>query len=335
MKKLQGIKGSFITLDEIAKIINVEDYFEFHKKVCEMITNELIKPVPSSNLNGKKPALHNKYRIIRKEEDNSDFLEEINFKLSIEFDTSYYKKNINKYKEHREDILLLNKFFLTKKSLLEDSISMNERSFQIWGKEKLLQKGYGKTILKNLGLNEKVLNFYDTSEPLAYYSISKEIPQKILIIENKDTYYTFRKHLINGNFKLIGEDIRTVIYGKGKNINKTFKDFEISVEDHVSSMENEILYLGDIDYEGIGIYESFYSYFSNKYKVKPFVSGYMKMIDIAEGLDFKLPVTKDGQNRNIKEVFLDNFNLEYRNKILNTLENNVYIPQEILNIKDL
>ncbi|NLK94200.1 MAG: hypothetical protein GX275_03260 [Clostridiales bacterium] len=335
MKKLEEFKGSFITIDEIEKFINVEDYHEFYNKICEMIVNGIIKPVQSSKINGKNPPLYSKYRIIRKEDDNSSLIEELNFKLSIEFDTSYYKKNINKYKEHREDILLLNNFFLSKKKLLEDAISMNERSFQIWGKEKFLQKGYGKTVLKNLGLDEKVLNYYDTSEPLAYYSISKDTPQKVLIIENKDTYYTFRKHLINGNLTLLGENIKTIIYGKGKNINKTFKDFEISVEEHVSSRDNEILYLGDIDYEGIVIYESFYKYFSNKYNVKPFVKGYIKMIDKVEALDFELPLTKDGQNKNIKDIFFEYFNLKYKRKILNILEDNLYIPQEILNIKDL
>lgn len=335
MRGLEEFKANFITLDEIVKIIKVNDYYELYKKICEMIANGVIKPVEASKLNGKKPALHSKYRIIRKEDDNSFLIEEVNFKLSIEFNTSYYKKNIKKYKEHRKDILLLNKFFLTKRKLLEDAISMNERSFQIWGKEKFLQKGYGKTILKNLGLDENVLNYYDTSEPLAYYSASKEIPQKVLIIENKDTYYTFRKHLINGNLTLLGEDIKTVIYGKGKNINKTFKDFEISVEEHVSSRDNEILYLGDIDYEGIVIYESFYKYFSNKYNVKPFVNGYIKMIDKVEVLDFELPLTKDGQNRNIQDIFFANFNLAYKSRIHNILEDNLYIPQEILNIKDL
>ncbi|MPN58120.1 hypothetical protein SDC9_205821 [bioreactor metagenome] len=95
------------------------------------------------------------------------------------------------------------------------------------------------------------------------------------------------------------------------------------------------MYLGDIDYEGIVIYESFYKYFSNKYNVKPFVNGYIKMIDKVEVLDFELPLTKDGQNRNIQDIFFANFNLAYKSRIHNILEDNLYIPQEILNIKDL
>ena len=48
-------------------------------------------------------------------------------------------------------------------------------------------------ILKNLGLELDFLNYYDTCEPIAYYSMSKENPQNILVLENKDTYYTMRK----------------------------------------------------------------------------------------------------------------------------------------------
>ena len=32
-----------------------------------------------------------------------------------------------------------------------------------------------------------MLNLYETSEPLAYYTDTKEIPQNILLVENKDT----------------------------------------------------------------------------------------------------------------------------------------------------
>ncbi|MEG2354004.1 MAG: DUF2220 family protein [Clostridium sp.] len=335
MENLHGIKSNYITLDEVIKIIKTENYTEIYSEICEMIDGKIIEPVRASKLNGKNPALYTKYRIIRNQEDNSGLIEEITYILSMDFDTSYYKNHLDKYSEHRESIILLNDFFMRKKKSLIDTISMNERSFQIWGKEKFLQKGYGKTILKNLGLSEEVLNFYDTSEPLAYYSISKEFPQKILIIENKDTYYTFRKHLINGNKTIFGEEIKTIVYGKGKNISKTFKDFVISTENYISYVNNEILYLGDIDYEGIVIYESFYKYFKNKYKVAPFVEGYLKMIDKALKLEIQLPITKEGQNRNIKEEFFASFNEEDKNRMLSILEKDRYIPQEIINIMDL
>jgi len=212
---------------------------------------------------------------------------------------------------------------------------MNERSFQIWGREKFLQKECGKTIVKNLGINLEELNYYDTSEPLAYYSKSKEIPQKILIIENKDTYYTMRRHLIGSGKNIFGEDIITLIYGGGKNINKTFNDYKISVEDYISDSRNKILYFGDLDYEGIIIYEGLYKLFGREYNMSPFISAYKKMIDKAKEESISLPKTKEGQNKNISEIFLREFNEEYRIQIEEILKAGLYIPQEIVSIIDL
>lgn len=211
---------------------------------------------------------------------------------------------------------------------------MNERSFQIWGREKFLQKEEGKSILKNLGLNLDYLNYYDTSEPLAYYSKSKKVPQNILILENKDTYYTMRRYLINSNNNILRKEIDTVIYGSGKGIIKAFRDYDISVEDYLANKVNKIYYFGDLDYEGIIIYEKFYDTYKDKYNINLFIDGYKKMIDKINNINC-LPKMKDGQNKNINKYFLDEFSLEYGLKIEEILKNNLYIPQEIINITDL
>lgn len=335
MSKFQSFKNTFITVDEIKGMFKLDDYLSLYNKICNSIELGEIEPVKSSNLNGKNPPLHSRYRIIKKEEDNSALIDELTYKVTVDFDVSYYKKHIDKYKEHREYILKLNDFILNHKEELLNPISMNERAFQIWSMEKFLQKGEGKTILKNLGLSLDFLNYYDTSEPLAYYSASKHIPQKVLIIENKDTYYTLRRHLISKGDNILGEDISTVIYGGGKNINKAFKDFQISVEEYVSNRENEILYFGDLDYEGIVIYEGLCRVNHNNYKITPFVKGYEAMISKAFTENIPLQKTKEGQNRNIGDEFLNSFTPEIRKRILEILEEDLYIPQEIININDL
>jgi hypothetical protein len=45
-----------------------------------------------------------------------------------------------------------------------------------------------------------------------------------------------------------------------------------------------------------------------------------------------LPITKEGQNSNIGELFTSYFTEADKKKILSMLENRYYIPQEILNI---
>ncbi len=335
MSKLRRIEGKFIELDEIEKIYKIENYSELCNLVKGLIEDNVISPVKNSGGNGKIPTLFKRYRIMDDVVDNSDLIDEITYKFSTRFSVEFYKKHVDKYKEHRKYILKLNDFFISKSQLLNTRVSMNERAFQIWGREKFLQKEGGKTILKNLGIELEELNYYDTSEPLAYYSKSKKTPQKVLILENKDTYYTLRRHLISGSEKILNEDIGTLIYGGGKNINKAFNDFNISVEDYVCSCNNTILYFGDLDYEGIVIYEGLYKLFKDEYNIKPFVKGYEKIIYKAELEEVDLPTTKEGQNRNISDIFLNEFNEKYRKKIEKILEDNLYIPQEMLNISDL
>ena len=65
---------------------------------------------------------------------------------------------------------------------------------------------------------------------------------------------------------------------------------------------NQIYYFGDLDYEGIGIYENLSADFGEKWNIVPFEAGYRKMLSKAKGVD-SIPETKEGQNRNIKDIF--------------------------------
>ena len=59
------------------------------------------------------------------------------------------------------------------------------------------------------------------------------------------------------------------------------------------------------------------------------------MLEKVDRLNIILPLTKEGQNRNISNYFIDSFSENYRNKIIKILDDNYYIPQEIINISDL
>ena len=60
-----------------------------------------------------------------------------------------------------------------------------------------------------------------------------------------------------------------------------------------------------------------------------------KMIEKSEMMEVNLPNTKAGQNRNIENVFLQEFSKKLNLKMLRILENNLYIPQEFINVTDL
>ena len=140
---------------------------------------------------------------------------------------------------------------------------------------------------------------------------------------------------MNKSKNILGIEIGTVIYGKGKGIRKSIRDFEIVVEKHIAYKENKFLYLGDLDYEGILIYEGLEEEIKENYSIEPFIEGYIKMIDKAQNLNYNLPKSKEKQNKNLNGNFLEYFDEKYREKIVKILKSGDYIPQEILNIGDL
>ncbi len=336
MKDLRKLNVKRISLNEIKDYFDISEYDKLYEIVCLLIDKNIVKPIQARGRNGMKPALFNEYHVIREEIDYTKYKEEIRFKLNPSMNTSYYMKNVDRYIKDRKYILMLSNFLDNNKEQLNVEISKNERSFQIWNEEKFIDEGGGKRLLKSLGLDMSFLNIYETSEPLTYYSFNKNIPQNILIIENKDTFYSIRKYIMEGKKNLIfDKNISTVIYGSGKKIYKSFNDFRMCGEPYFFNKDNKFLYFGDIDYEGIGIYEGICELFSDNVEIELFKEAYIFMIEKYMKNGIILPDSKEGQNKNIKGIFLNNFNEKYKNIILDILISGKYIPQEILNIKDI
>ena len=169
--------------------------------------------------------------------DQTFLLEELQYDLHPAISIGYYQKHLEQYERDREWVLLLNEYLKTKRENLHWQISQNERSFEIWNREKFLLKEEGKKVLKRCGLDVEKLNFYQTAEPLAYYSHTRKTPQNMLILENKDTFYSMRRHLLEGKKSILGVTIGTLIYGAGKGIFKSFQDFEFCVEPYMKEKE--------------------------------------------------------------------------------------------------
>lgn len=317
---------------ELQELLGISDYIDFSNTIKKLVDLGVLKSM-GYTLNGRKPSLYSKYRIIKEDVDYSNFIHEIDYIITPKIDKSYLKKNMKYYIENRNEILKISSFILNNSDRLKTAVSINERSFQIFGKEKQLKKS--KSLLKRLNIPEEFFNYYETSEPIAYYSLDKKTPQNILIIENKDTFYTMRKYIKEEKKDILGLNISTIIYGGGKSKIPSLSEFKYYTEDYISCEENNFYYFGDIDYEGIVIYESYRDKTSKETDLIPFVPAYEFIVDKCLDSIDDLPTTKDGQNRNIGEVFFKNFNDIYKNRIINILEKNKYIPQEALNYEDL
>ena len=352
-----------ISLEQLMEESGTEDYREQYGYVCRLMEEKRILPVKSSPLNGKKPALHRSYWLVEDTVDYSGLIEELKYDITPEIKTDYYMNHLDVYQEEKKWVNLLNDYFSKQKGKeispwscqqepekWQDVISLNERSFQRWGREKFLQREQGRRILAHCGVETQQLGVYETTEPLAYYSVSRMIPQTVVILENKDTFYSMRLHLMNMCKEqcsgiIFGVEVGTVVYGAGKGILRSYEDFRFCVEPHINERENQILYFGDLDYEGIGIFERLAGLFDAEgieiccrvtgHRVLPFIQAYEKMVEKAErcGIDF-LPESSEKQNRNLSGLFWSFFPKNLQDKMLQILESGKYIPQEIVNIMD-
>lgn len=333
------MKKHKLTLSEIEhrmknKVENIS-YNELYNYILIEIQKGSLEPIKASGTNGKTPALYNRYWEYEEEEDYSEFIQEMKYKLNPRLKIEYFLKNPDRYGVERKRIQKLSNYLNQTRGQILKPVTMNERSFEIFRREKYLRDEGGMELLKKLGISIEELGIYDTREPLAYYTRSRQNNQNILILENKDTFYSMRKSLDDGKQEILGVEIETLIYGAGKGIYKSFQDYIQGVEKYFLNVGNVLWYFGDLDYEGILIYETLSQMYEKEVPIRLFVPAYIRMIDKAYqiGVD-ELPDTKEKQNRNISMIFFENLGEEYTKKARDILEQNKYIPQEILNCND-
>lgn len=243
-----------------------------------------------------------------------------------------YLKRPSVYQKHRELLLVLNDFLIQNKEKLKIPISKNERAYQIWNDEKILDNSVCKNIIKWNKL-EGIMNYYLTPEPFFDYIHNKKEEMNILVIENKDTWYSVRKVMndVKDKCYIVNIEIDGLLYGEGNKITKE-KALE-EYEKEVMQRKCNFIYWGDLDYAGIEMFERVVTQNKNS-NIRLFYEIYIKMIN--EKQMEKLGKIKKKQNHDINlDLFLNYFSYEYKEKIKLILKNDYYIPQEIINAEVL
>ncbi len=314
-RKLGGedfeIKGGYRTFTEVIK------------QFCE---KGLLVPVKVSGTNGRNPSLYNKYKILHKDKKQlEDWLLHELQSLHPKLDKSYYYKNPDVYREDRDYVLMLSQYLLEdfESKSLKFRCTMNERSFEVFNNEKFLESR-GRVLLKRLGLSLKDLNCYKTLEAFFYILFQPQDRLNILIIENKDTFYSVLKYLERRPDKdLYGVNIDMLIYGEGKKIVNSYS----FINEVATGMPIErVYYFGDLDFEGIGIFNSMASKYG-KHLIVPHVNLYKQLLADAKNP----PKLRTNQSDIYLELFLMYFDEESKTKITEILYNDRYIPQEAVN----
>lgn len=317
-----------IKTEELLK--KYKSYREGYDAIQKKVEHGKLIPVKSSGSNEKRPPLFNRYRKVVIKEDMSGFKQELMRTFPVPLDPSYYMRHLRQYEKDRPNVQKLLRFFTRNdlETLLAQPVSPNERSFQIFGREKFLKEHPG--FLFRSGIDLSVLNVYETDEPMAYYSRRKYCPQSVLILENLDPFISLKRKMIESDFQPFGSNIETLIYGGGKRIFMYWRDLIQFGEPYLKECHNIFYYFGDLDYEGISIYENFKQSFP-AYDIRLFVPAYLKMLEKAKNYD--LPEMKE-QKVTEGSLFFASFERGIEKQMKIILEQGKYIPQEILIISD-
>ncbi len=124
------------------------------------------------------------------------------------------------------------------------AVPRNERSLEIFGDEKFLERRPG--FLKGLGLDLTDIHAFETREPFFHRQLAPE-PRSGLILENLSTFESVCRALALGDRWAWGRRPDLVIYGEG---NKILRSVEFAAG--FGSLER-LAYFGDLDPEGVRI----------------------------------------------------------------------------------
>lgn len=338
--KLKSLSSSKLE-DQLEQLLG-EDYSRwggydsFERILKQLCALGVIEPVKVSGTNGRNPLLYNRYRKVALGLEHEHRLNLINLHALIR--SQAYSKSPQAYTEDQRYLLALDAFLKDphQRESLEEAISVNERSFQIFNDEKFLLSDRGRIFLQRIGRTLTDLSCYMTTEPFFYMDYRSkgnkhntdcflDLSYSALIVENKDTFYSIKRAWQVGNRSIGGVPFDLLIYGEGRKIVGSFA-FAQEIPDLVPETMR-VYYFGDLDPEGLDIFGSLVDAFP-LISIKPFTYCYQALIRLY-GRDAPLRREKDQKLRAVhEETFLTHFTHELSQEIQALVHSKKYIPQE-------
>ena len=303
-------------------------YPKLHHIIILLKENNRIKEILSSNYNGLNPPLKTRWQIISRK-DNEKWGKHKVLQLSDMLDFTYYK-NHPIYQTDLEWEYIENIYNFLKFREEREWVSIEERSLELFYDEKFLTKRkevlkgkYG--ILKRLGLSYEDLKMKKYSEMFIYWNKGVEVIKNVIILENHSTFFTF-KRIAEERGEILGFEPDILIYGEGKKIEKSFA----FLEEITDISKVEVLYFGDIDSEGFGIYYRLKDRYPN-IKIKLKYRAYYHLISIC---DRHYPLGEQKKKNIYLACFLEEIADYIDGKSMDKLkyiwEKDFRIPQELI-----
>lgn len=319
-------KQKTIMVDKIKETAHIENQAELKALIEQLVQKEYITPIGKEKTY-QCPQVYKKYKI--KEETNLELIHEMDYLYHVSMNMDYYKRHIEDYKKDKLRIRQLSDYLKKGKQNESEAMSVNERSFEIFADEKYLASKEGETVRNRLKLPLGSFRVYRTPEPFFYYYNPDIQAENVLIIENKDTWYTMRQ-LLRERRQICGMSFCSVIYGEGRKIQKSFRDIDFDDYSPFNHQNNAFYYFGDIDSYGLDILVRLKEE-NMAYHILPFERAYQFLLD-KKAMKRK----KTGQDKvaldheKIKSIFVELSEME-KEELLAICSDNYLLPQEILN----
>jgi hypothetical protein len=255
------------------------------------------------------------------------------FSLPAPMSIDYYAKHADDYRRDRDAVLRI-------RDLIEgggdEVLTVNERSYEIFGDEKAIDEPRhaavdGEAVLRNLGLTLADIRAKKVFEPFFYIekgfgTQQGKAERTVLIVENKDTFWTLQQAVTAGEF----DGINLVIYGEGNAVQKKFE----YIETVGGTRDDLYFYFGDIDREGIAIFNRLQARYPD-YGIRPATSLYTAVLKKA-GYRNARPLRTDQDRGQVSlSPFIDAFDDESRAAIEWIITEERYLPQEVITAVDL
>lgn len=331
-EKLSKYGKKTITKAQLEKLF-AETNDEALFSVLQALQEEsILKPILSSHTNGNRIyPIYLKYRITLPEESFEAELEEIS-RLHPSLQTNgVLQSKPESYRKYRDWIRKLDRYLFAANTE-RIPVSRKERSFEIFGEEKVLDEANFCRLLDKLGLGKERLAFYDTPE----YCFNDFIPQRkenmtLLICENKDIWFNIRRRMFEDHADtLFDTKLDGVIYGCGNQISQ-----KNALTAYTEFMGGRVSYLywGDIDRAGLNIYLSLRKN-NPELDVSLFTPAYEEMLDLARNL--QIPDSEDLREilGDYQQIY-DGISEKNRDALKESIAQNKRIPQEIITYEQL
>ncbi|MBU3145980.1 Wadjet anti-phage system protein JetD domain-containing protein [Clostridium sp. CF012] len=315
------LKKTTISLTQLENIFSGDISYDIMAiNIKELIDEGILEEISPKHNNGKNKPLAYKFRINRSKlkKELIEEIQSIRLKIQPEIDLEdYFILSEDTWRKDLPYILKVNEYL--KENKLFEKVTNQEHSYNITGDEKWIDEKGGRKLLERIKLWDK-LEILSTGEPLmlavnpVQFSKGEHLH---LIVENKATFYALLDTLKETAFT-------SLIFGSGW---KVVSNISMLSRQLGLKGENKLYYFGDLDYEGITIWNSL----NEKIHSKLAVGFYTELLK----KNYSFGKENQQKNQGALTQFLKAFTGEEQEYIKRLLGNGGYYPQEGLNKYEL